>query len=62
MNTWEAMRSKEVMLKIKTQDKIYGCNKSELLKCEVCEKYFKTEDYLASHGTRIYNNWQNVQE
>ena len=95
VNPWEAMRSKEVMLKIKTQYKIYGCNicgisfmyegqfvlnihiyctichiqfhdlkslnhfffkhKSELFKCEVYEKYFKAEDYLASHGTRTYN-------
>ena len=30
-------------------------HKSEFFKCEVCEKYFKSEDYLANHGTRIYN-------
>ena len=27
----------------------------ELFKCEDCENYFKTEDYLASHATTIHN-------
>ena len=27
----------------------------ELFKCKGCEKYFKTEDYLASHRTTVHN-------
>ena len=30
-------------------------HKLKLFKCEVCENYFKTEDYLASHETTIHN-------
>ena len=36
-----------------TKPYIFFEHRSELFKCE---KYFKSEDYLASHGTSIYYN------
>ena len=44
------------VLKIKIHNFVVKHN-FELFKCEVCESYFKPEDYIASHVTTIHNKW-----